>query len=194
MAAIRENDGRWWGGVLRIAAWSGAALLLALPLVAMRFTDEVNWGPLDFGIMGVLLFSSAWIVDRATRTANLAYMAGAIIAVGTGFVLIWVNLAVGIIGDEDNPANLMFLGVILIAALGSVVARFRAAGMARTMFAAAGAQALVAVATAIVGFGFNEPPGPAGMLALIGFFIVPWLISGGLFLRAALEQTAAAAD
>ena len=30
------------------------------------------------------------------------------------FLLIWINLAVGIIGSEDNPANLMYGAVLLL--------------------------------------------------------------------------------
>jgi hypothetical protein len=33
----------------------GTAAILLVPLVAMRFTREVNWGPLDFVAAAVLL-------------------------------------------------------------------------------------------------------------------------------------------
>ena len=36
-------------------------VLLLVPLVAMQFTDEVNWGPLDFVVAGVLLLSTGFI-------------------------------------------------------------------------------------------------------------------------------------
>lgn len=183
------NGGFDWSGLLRKLAWGGAALLLLLPLVAMQFTREVNWGPGDFLVMGALLSACAYAVDRATRISNdLAYLSAAVIAVGTSFLLVWVNLAVGIIGSEGNPANLMFAGVILVALAGSVAARFRAAGMARAMFAAALAQAAVAALTWFAGWGASEPPGEVRILALIGFFVLPWLLAGGLFRVAARRQ------
>ena len=42
MAASAERGGGWRRRRWRIAAWTGAALMLLLPSVAMQFTDEVN--------------------------------------------------------------------------------------------------------------------------------------------------------
>ena len=50
-----ETGGRR-GSRLRIAVWAGAAIILLLPLVAMQFSNEMNWGLGDFAIAGVLLF------------------------------------------------------------------------------------------------------------------------------------------
>lgn len=174
------RSGFAWGTALRRLAWGGAAFLLLLPLVAMQFTDEVKWGPEDFIIMGTLLAACAGIVDRATRmTDNLAYLAGAAVAVGTSFLLIWVNLAAGIIGD--GPPNLMFFGVILIAAAGSVAVRFRPRGTALAMLAAAAAEGLVAAVVLATGWGFDQPPGPYRMVAGILIFALPWLLAAALF-------------
>ena len=79
-------------------------------------------------------------------------------------------------------------GVILIALVGSVAARFRAAGMARAMFAAALAQAAIAAVTWFAGWGASEPPGALRILVLIGFFVLPWLLAGALFRMAARRQ------
>jgi hypothetical protein len=182
-----------WTAALRKLAWGGAVFLIILPAVAMQFTREVDWGPGDFIVAATLLFTSAGIVDRATRVSdNVAYVLGATVAVGTGFLLIWSNLAVGIIGDEDNPANLMFFGIVLIAVIGSLLARFRARGMVRAMLVAAIAQASAAGFTLAMGWGLTEPPGAAGVIAIILFFAATWLLSAGLFWRAARGQHAAA--
>ena len=174
-----------WGSAFRWVAWSGAVVLLLLPLVAMQLTAEVRWGPEDFIVMGGLLFTCAGIVDFATRrTSDIAYLLGVVVAVGTSFLLVWVNLAVGIIGSEDNPMNLMFMGVILLTIIGAAVVRGAARGMARVMFLGAGALALVGAVTLYVGGGTFEPPGAAGILAIIGFFAALWLASGALFLKA----------
>ncbi len=133
MAKNAQGVDGWRGSWFRKAMWSGAAFLL-LPAAAMRFTAEVNWTGSDFVFAAVLLFGSAGIVELAMRaSSSLAYRAGAVVAVGTSFLTIWANAAVGMIGSEDNPYNLWFLGVITLALLGTLVARFRARGMALAM-------------------------------------------------------------
>src|ERR687893_678489 len=96
MAGNTENGGGRRGSRWRIAVWGTAAFLLLLPLVAMQFTDEVNWDETDF-------------------------------------ILVWMNLAVGVIGSEDDPLNLMYGGVLAVGIIGAVVARFQPDAMARAM-------------------------------------------------------------
>lgn len=91
-----------------------------------------------------------------------------------------MNLAVGIIGNEDNPANLMYGGVLAVAAIGAVVAGFRPRGMARALAATALAQALVALIAMIAGLGYT--------FILTGFFVALWLTSARLFRQAARHQ------
>lgn len=175
------------GGVWRLfrwAMWGGAAFLLALPAVAMQFTAEVDWTASDFVVMGAMLAIAAGTVELAMRASgDSAYRLGAIVAVGAGFLLIWVNLAVGIIGSENNPLNLVYGGVLGVAVAGSAFAAFEPSGMARALFATAAAQMLVTILALVWGWGAWEPPGAAGILALNGFFATLWLLSGGLFRR-----------
>lgn len=103
-----------------------------------------------------------------------------------GFLILWVNAAVEIIGD-DNPANLMYLGVLAVAFFGAILARFKAAGMARAFFATAIAHTLVAVITLI--FYPSATPGPLGILALNAFFIMLWVGSALLFQRASATNS-----
>lgn len=192
MLGNAENGELWWGSVLRKLAWGGAAFLWLLPLAAMQFT-KVNWDLFDFIVAGALLFGSAGIVDLATRTAkNLPQLIAAVIAVGASFLVIWVNLAVGIIGSEDHPANLMFFGVIAIAMAGTFVARFRPEGMAWTMAVTALAQLSIPMIALLVW----TPPITWGLiktLAFNGIFAAMWLLSASLFRKAAREQRSAAA-
>lgn len=189
MVANVANEGVRWGSILRNSAWGGAALLLLLPLLAMQFTREVNWGVGDFIVMGALLAACAGTVHLATRlTDDFTYLAGVLIAVGTSFLLIWINLAVGFIGSEGNPANLMFGGVILVAAIGSAMARFRPGGMARAMLAAAVAEGLIAAVVWLGGMGADEPAGPVRILILTSLFAVPWLVAAALFAGSARRQ------
>ena len=112
-AGSAGNAGAWQRNRWRIGAWTGAALILLLPLAAMQLTDEVNWGRADFAAFGAMLLAVGGIFEAAARTtANAAYRAASGIALATAFVLVWMILAVGIIGSEDNPANMMFGGVL----------------------------------------------------------------------------------
>jgi hypothetical protein len=165
----------------RILGWGAAASLLALPLIAMQFTDEVDWNVGDFIVMGALFAAAGGAIELGVRiSANLAWRAGFVVAVGTSFLLVWVNLAVGIIGSEDNPANLMYLGVIGLFILGAVTAFGRARGMALAAAAAALATVLAGAVAAFAGWG-GDGTSSIKILGLTAFFGLPWLVSAALF-------------
>lgn len=182
MTTSIERNGGWRFSPWRILLWLIPTGLLLTPAVAMQFSRDVQWGPVDFVFMGVLLYGCTWLVDLAMRKqSSTAYRLGAAIVVLTSFLLVWVNAAVGVIGDEGNPANLVFIAIILMVVAGAVVARFRADGLSRSLLLAAGAHAIVAVVALIAGAGADEPPGAVGMFMLNGVFVALWLVSGGLF-------------
>jgi hypothetical protein len=158
--------------------------LLLIPLVAMQFTKEVVWTLSDFVIAGALLFGAGLTYVLVSRLGtNGAYRLGAGVAVAAGLLLIWGNLAVGFIGNEDNPANLLYGAVLAVAGVGALLARFRAPGMARAMFGAA----LTQVAVPLVAAAIWRPEVDRGMLyvlALNTVFAGIWAVSGWLFRRA----------
>lgn len=165
----------------RIVGWGTAVVLLALPAVL-----KAPWTASDFIFAGVVFAIVGGLIELAVRTSrNPWYRGGALIAVAASFLLVWINGAVGIIGSEHNDANLMFIGVIALALVGSVLARFRARGMAIAMGVAAVAQAAIGLVVAAFGLGANEPPGLAGVLILIGGFTGMWAVSALLFRKAA---------
>jgi hypothetical protein len=170
-----------------------AAFILLLPLLAMQITDEVVWDLADFAVAGALLVGTGLMYGLAARKAgNIAYRAGVGVALAAAFILVWMNLAVGVIGTEDDLANLMYVGVLTVGIIGAIIARFRPHEMARALFATAFAQALVAVIALI--FGLGSPwSGPGEILALNGFFVALFLGSALLFRHAAREQTPAGA-
>ncbi len=184
MAAKGESGGGS-ASLWRLAPWIAAACLLLLPLVAMQFTDEVDWDGPDFILFGAMLAAVCGAFELAARrTGDGAYRAAVGLAVVTAFVLVWVNLAVGIIGNGDDPANLMYGAVLAVGLVGAVTARFRPLGMARALFAMALAQALVAVIVLVV-----RPGDPAWTLT-VGF-MAPWLASAWLFRKSARTQAPA---
>lgn len=177
-----------------MAVWGTAAFLLLLPVVAMRFTNEVTWDGTDFIVFGAMLAAACGTCELAVRmTGNSAYRAAVCVAVAAAFILVWMNLAVGIIGTEDNPANLMFGGVLTVGIVGAVIARLQPQGMVRVLVATALAQALVAVIALIAGLGSTGPSWPEDILVLSGFFTALWVGSALLFRKAAREQSPAGA-
>ena len=167
-------------------------ILLMLPLVAMQFTDEVNWDETDFIVFGAMLLTACGTYELAARTkGNLAFRLAVGVAIAAAFLLVWINLAVGIIGSEDNPANLMYFGMLAVGIVGAVIVRFRPSGLARVLVATALAQALVAVVAILGGFGLPAS-GPPELLLLNAFFAALWLVSAWLFRKAAPAQAGAA--
>jgi hypothetical protein len=169
----------------RMAVWGGAAALMLAPAVASRVTDEMAWDPADFILVAIILAAACGAWELATRrTGSRAYSAGAIVAAGAALLLFFVNGAVGLIGSEDDPVNLLFFGVITLALGGAIIVRFRPEGMARAMAVTAGAQAVAAgLAVAMV-------PDVQGFLLGTAMFVPLWLLSSWLFARAAREEAA----
>lgn len=77
-----------------------ALLLLMVPLIAMQFTDEVNWDLFDFVVMGGLLLGTGLVCEwvlRSVKTLQNRIIVCAIVLFA--FLLIWAELAVGIFGS-----------------------------------------------------------------------------------------------
>jgi len=76
-----------------------AGFLLLIPLLAMPFTNEVNWGVGDFVVAAMLLFGLSFLLEmllRAfTKTSHRLVLGGTIVVL---FLLVWAELAVGILG------------------------------------------------------------------------------------------------
>lgn len=187
MASKTQGVSNWQQSPLRFLLWGGAATLLLLPAVAMQFDVGVDWSVGDFIVMGALFAVCCGTVEFGARaSASWAYRAGVGVAVLAGFLLIWINLAVGIIGPDDgDPINLIFAAAIAVAVAGAAIARGRPAGSARAMAAAALAQVAVAAIALVGDFGAGEPVWPWGFALLMGFFTFLWLSSAWLFRTAA---------
>ena len=131
----------------------------------------------------------------ASKGGTIAYRVAVGIACATGFVLVFINAAAGIIGD--GPVNLMYLGVLAVGFFGALIARFEARGMALALFATAVAQMLVPViALAIWKAGWLDPlmdpnsphppfhPGIGPVFGLNAVFAMLWVVSALLFRHA----------
>ena len=161
----------------RAAGWTIAALALLAPLVAMQFSNEVNWTVGDFIFTGILIGLVGTASELTVRaSSSRSYRTGVAAALGAGFLIVWANGAVGMIGDEDNSYNLLFLGVICLALIGAVVARFRAGGLAVAMLVAGIAH------TSVAAGGLTTDLRGATISAVLGSL---WFVSAALFRLAA---------
>ena len=172
----------------RLAIWGFAGALLLIPLIAMQFTDEVNWTFFDFLVMGAMLSVACGCYEIATRmSGDLWYLVGAGLGIVGSFLLVWINLAVGIIGSENNPANLMYFAVLMLGVIGALLARFKPQGMFKTMLTMAVAMLLIGVVAI-----FLDPDGyPVGLMRQVflnGFFAGVFAMSAGLFRLSATNQ------
>jgi len=76
-----------------------SAILLLLPLIAMQFTDEVNWTLFDFVVAGALLLGTGLMCELVIRKINkIKYRIAICVALLVVLLLIWAELAVGIFG------------------------------------------------------------------------------------------------
>lgn len=141
-----KGQGNWLSRRANVVVWAGAILLWLAPMIAMQFSDEVDWTAFDFVLWAIMLGFVAGGFEIATRlSGSWAYRLGAGVALGMTFLTVWANLAVGIIGNENNPLNLMFFGVLLTGIVASVCVLFRPGGMVYAMGITAIAQIVVAV-------------------------------------------------
>jgi len=78
---------------------TAVAILLLIPFIAMQFTDEVSWTSFDFVVMGILLLSTGLLCELAMRrVTKIKHRIGLCIAILVVFLIVWVELAVGIFG------------------------------------------------------------------------------------------------
>jgi hypothetical protein len=78
---------------------SVTAFILAIPLVAMQFTNEVVWTLSDFITAGILLLSTGLAIELVIRNLKTGTLRTIVlIVILLVLFLIWVELAVGIFG------------------------------------------------------------------------------------------------
>ena len=121
------------------------------------------------------------------QTGNTSYKAAVALAVVTVVILFWVIGAVGVLGADGDPADLMYIGVLAVGITGAIIVRFQPMGMARAMIVMALAQALVTVIALIIGKQDAPYMSVFEIVSLNGFFVSLFLGSARLFQKAARE-------
>lgn len=71
--------------------------ILLIPFISMQFSIGVDWSVLDFTIMGIMLFAVGVLCELVLR--RVKSLKGRVLLCGVilfAFLLIWIELAVGI--------------------------------------------------------------------------------------------------
>ncbi|HEX5237219.1 MAG TPA: hypothetical protein VFW39_01985 [Sphingomicrobium sp.] len=182
---MSEIVGRRIASPWRIVGWGTAVLLLAAPFVAMQLHAQgVDWSPGDFIFAGVIFAVVGGLLELAVwKIKSGWYRAAVAVALLANLLVVWVNLAVGLVGSEHNPFNQLFFVALLVGIVAACVVRFRAREMTRAMLTA-GVSLLIAYAIASMG-GTDEPYVKHGVeLAGTSFFAALFFVSAWLFRHA----------
>jgi hypothetical protein len=118
--------------------------------------------------------------------SRTAYRLAGGLALTAAILIVWLNAAAGLIGiEDDDPANLLYVGVLGIGFTGAVIARFQARGLAYALFLTALGQAVVGA----IALSLPNTAGSVQIAALHGLLVA--LFSGAaLLFRHAARNTA----
>lgn len=103
------------------------------------------------------------------------------------FLLVWANLAVGIVGSEHNPNNQLFFVALLMGIAAVIGAKARAEGMVRAMLTTAGS---IVVAFVVAELGVRDEPIVRALVEIVGtsVFVALFLGSVWMFRRASTDS------
>ena len=119
--------------------------------------------------------------------SDAAYRFAAGLALVAALLIVWLNVAAGLMGiEDDDPVNLLYVGVLAVGLIGAITARFQPRGLARALFATALAQALVGV----IALQYPNTAGPVQIALLHGLLVAMFAGAGLLFRHAARERFA----
>ena len=121
-------------------------------------------------------FVLVYLFIRAIGPRSVKYRLAASFSLLGAFLVTWINLAVGIVKEPDDPANLMFFAALVIGAVIALLAKFETAGMARAMTVTTAG--LVVSTLIVIARGLYDPVTELGIHAV---FIAVFAVSAALF-------------
>ena len=142
--------------------------------------DETLDMLIAFSILGTLCLFTAVLVWKFVKSS---FSAGVAVAIVNIVLLFWISGAVGIIGSEDNPANLMYGIVFGIVVIGTLIAWGRAQWLKWVMGLAGVSQAGICMIALIGEMGVDGASWPYDVIVLTAFFTSVWFVSAFLFSR-----------
>jgi len=156
--------------------------LLILPIIGSFTIDGFLWTTSDYVFAFILFFVPTLVYRLITLSAtNFKYRLAIAFALLTGFATVWINLAVGIIGSEDEMINLAYFGILAVGLLGANIVRFKPDGMVKVM--AVMTALLIPITFAALVLGYQNLP-HSSVIQIIGvnaFFGVLYAQSAFLF-------------
>lgn len=165
----------------------GTVLFLLIPLALTIRDGNVkdvgwNWSLGDFVFAFVMIFGTglAYLLISRKSAGITSYKVAVAIGLLAGFLLIWINAAVGIIGE--GPINMLYPGMLLIGIIISFVSRLKPEGLSKAMFITAFLVALVPIIALLVGTA-DFTPSIVKVFILNSFFVILFIISGMFFRR-----------
>lgn len=161
--------------------WGIILVLIAAVRWVVLLTDQSQWSEALGYSMILVIIGITYELWRWLKTQTKIYCLAFLIGLGWMLLLGLANGAVGIIGSENNPANLMYWSVFVVRIIGSLFSHLKSRGMKITLFITALVQLIIPV------FAFFIWPAKAswGNAGVIGVFIIN-LIFALLFVVSAL--------
>lgn len=165
-------------------------VILMIPLIAMQFSDEVDWSLADFVIMGVLIFvTGSSYVALSRKMPNVVYKLAMAFAIGSAFLMVWANLAVGLIGSGPHVGNFMYIVVLSVIIIGFFLSRFSTRGMERAMYATVLSLLLLTIIALLANMQQYPDSSVMEIIGVNAFFATLFLISALLFRHASQEES-----
>ena len=116
------------------------------------------------------------------HSPSTAYRFAVALALTAAFLIVWLNATAGLIGiEDDDPANLLYVGVLAVGGAGAIAARLRPRGLARTSFAVA----MVLVVVGAVALRLPNTASPGQIVLLHGALAALFAGAALLFRHAA---------
>lgn len=165
----------------RRIVWSITLALIVMIRWAMLWSKKVDWTEATAYSTVLLVITSIYELVQIVKKYNNSYKIALGMWLGGIVVLGLANGAVGIIWNEDNPANLMYRAVFAVAFIGSLIAHFKPNRMFYTMLVVAVVQVFIPLFALFV-WPAQASWGDAGV---IGVFIIN-IIFAMIFVSSAL--------
>ena len=170
----------------RLIIWTIVIVLILILLIVMQFSNEINWSEtLAYSII-LLIAGGLYELYQWLKKQSKMYRIARYIGLFWIFFLGRVSGAIGIIGSENNPANIMYRAIPGIIIIGSLISQFKPYWMAFTLFITAFVQILVPIIALFI-WPSKVSWGEAwviGVFILNSIFSLIFIISALLFLRA----------
>ena len=143
---------------------------------------RMNWTLGDFvfagAMLGALVFG-AFALFRLKRSR--AYRIGLFVFILASVLLLWITGAVGIVGNSDNDANMLYPGFLAASILASLIFRFRSLWLSRILATLSLGLVFIAGAALILGWGTTGAAWPWDVIFGSGVFAFLFMAAAWLF-------------